>query len=463
MHRALSLVTSVAAVACGGHAARTQMTPTSPTTSPPPAAPQAPPAAAMPAIPQTPAGVALRAWLDVFNSGDEARMRAFTTQHGDPDIIDPGFRAFTGGFELQQIHRSESHTVTFVVKEKARPMTALGWLTVKAADPTKIAGVSFQLIPPGMTAADLDRPIDAATRTRVLDAAATKLTELYVFPDVGKRMAKALRDHAAAGTYDTVTDARAFAKLLTEHLRAVSRDLHLGVSFHATPIPEATPDASADEAQQRAQLESMNCGFRKAERLDGNIGYLKFDMFGPPSICGPKATEAFAAIGSVDALVVDLRDNGGGDPEMVAFVSSYLFAKRTHLNSIYDRPTNKTTKFYTKPDVPGAKLATQPVFVLTSKRTFSGAEEFAYNLKNLKRATILGETTGGGAHPTMGVRLDTHFQIGIPSARAINPITKTNWEGIGVKPDVEVAAELALETAKQLAAERLAKQRPTAK
>jgi C-terminal processing protease CtpA/Prc len=107
--------------------------------------------------------------------------------------------------------------------------------------------------------------------------------------------------------------------------------------------------------------------------------------------------------------------------------------------------------------VPGKKFAKQPVYVLTSSKTFSGAEEFAYNLKNLKRATIVGETTGGGAHPTMGKRVDDHFMIGVPFARAINPITKTNWEGTGVTPDVAVPADQALETAKQLAAEQLAK------
>ena len=148
---------------------------------------------------------------------------------------------------------------------------------------------------------------------------------------------------------------------------------------------------------------------------------------------------------------------------MVAFVSSYLFAKRTHLNDIYERKLNKTTEHWTKPDVPGKKFATQPVYVLTSKHTFSGAEEFSYNLKNLKRATIVGETTGGGAHPTMGARLDDHFVIGVPFARAINPITKTNWEGTGVEPDVKVPADQALETAKKLAAEQIEKKKKPAR
>jgi C-terminal processing protease CtpA/Prc len=151
-----------------------------------------------------------------------------------------------------------------------------------------------------------------------------------------------------------------------------------------------------------------------------------------------------------------MRNNGGGSPEMVAYVCSYLFAERTHLNDLYNRKEDKTTEFWTR-DVPGPRLTKQPVFVLTSKRTFSGAEEFTYNLKNLKRATIIGETTGGGAHPVSSHRIDDHFMIGVPDARAINPITKTNWEGTGVEPDIKVPASEALEAAKKMAAEQIRK------
>jgi retinol-binding protein 3 len=303
--------------------------------------------------------------------------------------------------------------------------------------------------------------VDAAMRARVIDGVAAKLVELYVYPDVAARMAEALRAHSKDGAYETVDDSIAFAALLTEHLRAVSHDRHLRVMAVPVVLPEGPPPEPSDEdkARYREHLDKINCGFEKAERLDGGIGYLKFNFFGDVEICGPKATAAFAAIGDVDALIVDMRENGGGHPAMVAFVSSYLFAKRTHLNDIYDRAKDKTTEHWTNPDVPGAKLAEQPVYVLTSNRTFSGAEEFSYNLKNLKRATIVGETTGGGAHPTTMARVDDHFLVGVPFARAINPITKTNWEGTGVEPDVKVTADQALDTAKTLAAEKLAKQR----
>lgn len=426
-----------------------------------------PPAIAVPkvepATPDTPAGRTLRAWLDAFNSGDEPRIRAFAEQHKGPH--DPGFHMATGGFHLISIEKSAALEVTFVVREKANPTTAVGWLRLKSADPVEIESILVLAIPPGKTVADMDPRIDVATRTRVLDAIVVKLSDLYVFPDVAKKMEQALREHQKAGVYDAVPESRAFAALLTEQLQAVSRDKHLHVDFMTMPVPaeERREPTAADKERMRAHLERMNCGFQKVERIDGNIGYVKFNMFAEAELCGAKATEMLGSLGDVDALIFDLTENGGGHPDMVAFLSSYLFAKRTHLNDIYDRKENKTTQYWTKPEVSGKKFATQPVYVLTSNRTFSGAEEFSYNLKNLKRATIVGETTGGGAHPTMGVRLDDHFMIGVPFARAINPITKTNWEGTGVEPDVKVPAAQALDTAKKLAVEKidqLKKKRP---
>jgi len=161
-------------------------------------------------------------------------------------------------------------------------------------------------------------------------------------------------------------------------------------------------------------------------------------------------------LANVEAIVFDLRENGGGDPKMIAFLSSYLFAERTHLNDLWTRKGDITDQYWTDPYVPGKRLDGKPAFVLTSKNTFSGGEEFTNNLKTLKRATIIGETTGGGAHPVSGHRVNEHFGIGVPFARAINPITHTNWEGTGVEPDVKVPAADALTTAQKLAAEKLA-------
>ena len=244
--------------------------------------------------------------------------------------------------------------------------------------------------------------------------------------------------------------------MLTDHFQEVSHDKHLRVDFSPAKMPErpaGPPDAEA-VARHRKQMERMNCGFDKVEILPGNVGYLKFDMFADPDICGPTAVSAMNFLGNVDAIIFDLRENGGGDPKMIALVSTYLFSKPTHLNDLWERKTDSTQQYWTLPYVPGKRLDDKPAFVLTSKDTFSGAEEFSYNLKNLKRATIIGETTGGGAHPVSGHRIDDHFMIGVPFARAINPISKTNWEGTGVEPDVKVAAADALTTAQKLALEK---------
>jgi C-terminal processing protease CtpA/Prc len=202
-------------------------------------------------------------------------------------------------------------------------------------------------------------------------------------------------------------------------------------------------------------MERINCGFEKVERLSSNIGYLKFNMFADPEVCGPTAVAAMNFLGNSDAIIIDLRENGGGDPKMIALLSTYLFSKPTHLNDLWERKSDTTQQYWTLPYVPGKRLDDKPAYVLTSKRTFSGAEEFSYSLKNLKRATIIGETTGGGAHPVRGQRIDDHFMIGVPFARAINPSSKTNWEGIGVEPDVKVPAAEALATAQKLATEKL--------
>ncbi len=291
-----------------------------------------------------------------------------------------------------------------------------------------------------------DKTINAKTRQEIIEGVIKKLHENYVFPEVAKQMESALRDRMARQEYEQITSASAFATTLTNHLRAVSKDKHLGIRFTGGGAIQAR--GVGDREQYRLLASKRNFGFEKVERLGGNIGYLDFRGFEDPELAGETAAAAMSFLANTDALIIDMRQNGGGDPAMVAFVSSYLFDQKTHLNDLYDRPANRTEEFWTKETVPGKKFGGEkPVFVLTSHSTFSGAEEFSYNLKNLKRATIIGEVTGGGAHPVRPHRLSEDFVIGVPFARAINPITKTNWEGVGVQPDVAVPAAQALNTA----------------
>lgn len=409
-------------------------------------------------VPDTPAGRTFKAWLDAFNSGDRAKVEAYCSKYEPSKSVDDEmqFRGMTGGFDLVQVIHSEKDRIEVLVKERNSETRAIGNMSVKDGDPAPVDDFGLQAIPPGTSVSDLALTVDGATRARVIDGAIAKLNESYVFPDVAKKMEEDVRARQKRGEYDSVTDGGTFAKMLTDNFRDISHDKHLRVDFSPAVIPDRQVGAPNPEAmaQFRKQMERMNCGFDKVEVLSGNVGYVKFDMFADPSICGPTATAAMNFLGNVDAIIFDLRENGGGDPKMVAFVSSYLFSKRTHLNDLWTRKTNHTEEYWTSPDVPGKKLDGKPAFVLTSKRTFSGAEEFTYNLKNLKRATIVGETTGGGAHPVAGHRIDDHFMIGVPFARAINPISKTNWEGTGVEPDVKVPAADALATAQKLASEK---------
>ena len=418
---------------------------------------------AAPAIPDTPAGRVLREWLDAFNGGDTARLDAFFRrwQPGRSASAELPFRERTGGFELLSIERSAPRRIEFALRERAGPMTAYGVIRLSDSTPARVATFPLQALGPNVSPAALR--IDAATRRRVVDSAIARLEAYYVFPEVAARMADTLRARLARGAYDAYEVGPAFALRLDDDLGEVARDKHLHVRYSVRPLPPRPPTddgeppaPSPEEAErERREMEEINCGFEKAERLEGNVGYLKFDLFADPDLCGETASAAMSFLAGTRALIVDLRENGGGDPRMVAHLSSYLFSTRTHLNDIWTRRTGKTDEYWTRDDVPGRRFGGEkPVIVLTSAGTFSGAEEFAYNLKTQGRATIVGETTGGGAHPVAGHRIDEHFVIGVPFARAVNPITHTNGEGTGVAPDVAVPAREARAAARRLLTER---------
>jgi hypothetical protein len=294
-------------------------------------------------------------------------------------------------------------------------------------------------------------PVDAAARAKMVERVSAALNEHYVFPDVAKKMEAALRQKLKAGAYDKVGNSAELADALTRDLQEVSKDKHLNVLFAPTQPPGTDPNAPRDEAaeaEQRRQRASINFGFEKVARLEGNVGYLDLRGFVGAELAGETAIAAMNFLSNSDALIVDLRKNGGGDPSMIQLLTSYFFEEPTHLNSFYIRKGNTTQQFWTSAHVSGKRMTKVPIYVLTSPRTFSAAEEFTYNLKNLKRATIVGETTGGGAHPVQPHYLaDVRLLAIIPFGRAVNPITGTNWEGTGVAPDLQVPADKALEAA----------------
>ncbi len=289
--------------------------------------------------------------------------------------------------------------------------------------------------------AQQDLTIDAKMRTAVIEGAIRALNENYIFLETAKQMEQALHARMQRKEYDALTSARTFANTLTQHLQEVSRDKHLRVRYSFESLPEfkSEEDSPSEHAFQR----QVNFGFDRVERLRGNVGYIDLRGFMDAEAGSATVAAAMNFLANTDALIFDLRQNGGGEPEMVALISSYLFGQPTHLNDLYSRFDNRTQEFWTHANVSGARYLNKEVYVLTSRYTFSAGEEFTYNLKNLKRATIVGEVTGGGAHPTRPHRIHDHFSIGVPFARAINPITKTNWEGLGVHPEVAVPREQA--------------------
>ncbi len=406
-------------------------------------------------VPDTPAGHTLQAWLDAFNSGDRAKIETYVKTIDHSQAVDGmvAFRTQTGGFELLSIESSEPMHIRFRVKEKGGPTTALGNLLVKEGQPPTVATFGLRALPPGVALVNVN--LDAALRKQVIDGIGTDLIEFYIDAPLAAQMKDALQAHEKAGAYNTITDGDVFADQLTKDLQAVSHDKHLRVNFNPYKTPPPSKPTPEDDARFHEQMEHDNCAFRKVEILPNNIGYIKFDGFMDASFCGPTVTAAMGFVAHTDALIFDLRQNGGGQPAMVTLIASYLFDEPTHLIDIYNRKEDSTKQNWTLSYLPGPRLTKQPVFVLTSKRTFSGAEEFAFDLKNQKRATIVGETTGGGAHPVAPHVVADYFMVGVPFAKSLDPVTKTNWEGTGVVPDVKVPAADALDTAEKLALEKI--------
>ena len=407
------------------------------------------------AVPDTPAGHTLHAWLDAFDSGDRAKVETYV-KTVDPSQSVDGMLSFhdqTGGFDLVSIESSEPTHIRFRVKEKNSETTGLGNLIVKDGQPPTVVTFGLRPLPPGVALVNVT--VDAALRKRVIDGVDANLTEYYVDAPLAKQMVDALQAHEKAGEYDKIADGDGFAAQLTKDLRDVSHDKHLHVEFSPFKVPPRGGPTPEDEARFHKQMEHDNCAFDKVEILPGNIGYIKFDGFMNAGFCGPTVVAAMGFVAHTDALIFDIRQNGGGQPAMVTLIASYLFDQPTHLIDIYNRKEDTTTQNWTLSYLPGPRLTEQPVFVLTSKRTFSGAEEFAFDLKNQKRATIVGETTGGGAHPVGPHTVADYFTVGVPFAKSLDPVSKTNWEGTGVEPDVKVPADDALKTAEKLANEKI--------
>jgi len=299
-----------------------------------------------------------------------------------------------------------------------------------------------------------DLPLDAATRTKTIETLAAGIEAHYVFPERGHAIAARLRERLHAGAYDGLASTRPFIERVDADLDAASEhDRHLRVYVEPDVLPPAGADGKLpdDSAMDAASLGRLAYGIDRVERLPFNIGVVDLSLIAPADAVAPRYAAMMTLLADTRALVVDLRRNHGGDQEAVKLLCSYLFDGRTRLNDIWWRDGARTVEGWTIDALAGPRYGgKRRVVVLTSRETFSAGEDIAYALKNTGRATLVGEATGGGAHPGDMYRLGDHLSAFIPNGRTVSPVTHGDWEGRGVQPDVAAPADRALAEAQKL-------------
>jgi hypothetical protein len=388
--------------------------------------------------------------------GAGAVRRAVLLQHGDDPAIEPGqlmVRVFVEASDepgLTAWQGAHQGGIEAIRRELSLRLPAARLLEFTIDSPGDQPGAPRISVPDdGSLAAEQLSGREIVTRALEL------LRANYVFPEQAEQAAAAIEARLAAGEYDGL-DEVTLTERLTGHLQEITGDRHLRVVLGGGPgprrerigEPEEPKDHEARRLARRQRGRLDNFGIRRAERLDGNVGYLDVRRVAVPANAGPAIGAAMELVAGTYALILDLRQNHGGAPGGVVFWCSYLLDERpTHLNDIFHADTGETRQSWALPYVPGTRYTDRPVYVLTSGRTFSGGEDFAYTLQALGRATVVGETTGGGAHPTRGFPISAAVHIGIPFARSVNPVTGTNWQGTGVVPDLPADAERACDVA----------------
>ncbi|MFE0459208.1 S41 family peptidase [Kitasatospora sp. NPDC058965] len=285
----------------------------------------------------------------------------------------------------------------------------------------------------------------------IVTEAARLTREKYVFPEIGEQLAELLTDRLADGRYHRAEDPEALGSLVTEDLQSVNADRHLRLKFHREAVPDTEDGAVLAELHREADL-SLG-GVPLVERLGGGVARLELaPIIFPLGLAVEPLTAGFALVARAEALIIDLRACVGGHPEAVAHLSGYLLDEPTHLTTLYDREDGEYRQLWSPVHVPGPRFGGEkPLYLLISKRTFSGAEAMAYDLQQQGRAVVVGERSGGGANPRQGFTLHPHLEATIPVSRSINPVTGTNWEGVGITPDIETDPAEALGVAHRAA------------
>jgi Peptidase family S41/N-terminal domain of Peptidase_S41 in eukaryotic IRBP len=287
--------------------------------------------------------------------------------------------------------------------------------------------------------------LDAST---LVDRLRDRLADSYVFPERAAAAGEALRANLRGGRYGARVD-EGLCERLNEDLFEICRDKHLRLIWHPT-ADGGEPPRSEEElmAGLRTQFRLENQGVRRVERLPGNVGSIRLTIIPPAESAGASIAAAMELVRETQALIVDLCETRGGAPDGVALWCSYFLADGdVHLNDVVEGPHGPTRQYWTSGYLPAPRYSHRPVYALVSSATFSGGEELAYNLKVLGRATIVGEVTRGGAHPSAVLSLGEHVELRLPVARTVNPVTGGNWEEVGVEPDIRASAAEAFDVA----------------
>lgn len=314
--------------------------------------------------------------------------------------------------------------------------------------------ISTSLLASSLVFAAPEAPLTPQQRGQAIEDIARAFEDMYVFPEVGNSVARDLRARRDRGEYDRVTASRELARILSRDIDAICRDAHTEVAYfeedQLADKPPADPAALKRREEARlARARAANFGFAEPKRLDGNVALIRFDSFYPAQDAAPYVHKLMGEAADADALIFDLRANGGGSPQLIAVLASYLYDEQpVHLYDQYDRRLGTRTEAWTDPAVPGPRLGSRkPVYILTSSETFSAAENLAYTLQKLGRAKVVGERTGGGAHGSFGRPVSSHLVPMVATRRVIHAVTKSDWDRIGVIPDVRAPAAAALNVA----------------
>ena len=321
----------------------------------------------------------------------------------------------------------------------------------------------------GCAASAQDAPLSAVDKRAVVEQLSQTIEANYAFPDKAKIIAAALRHHIDAGDYDAVPDRGALAHELTDDLISASNDLHFSVGFDPKWVADyaARRDparAAALREKDRRDEERQNFGFAGLRYLDGNIAYVDLTHFADPELGYDAAAAAMRFIENGDAVIYDLRYNNGGHLEMAQLLASQLFLgdkDQELFDYEYTLDGRRVERGqWVLPALPAKRLTGKPVYVLTGSTSFSAAEWFAYTLKKLGRATLVGERTAGGAHPVDRKPVGTDFFVQVPIGQIRDPIDRGDFEGQGVTPDHQLPSADALALAHRLALADLAKADP---